>query len=95
MEEEIQLVFTLFHQFLGLINLLGDDEENNLMLEIVRRRNGILGRFLERQRVIQNRIHDNREIYYSSYVGTWFASYPERQFKQDFRLSKPAFQVLG
>ena len=56
MEEEVQLIFTVFHQFLGLINLLDDDDNNNLMLEIVLRRNYLLGRYLERQRVIQNRI---------------------------------------
>ena len=43
--------FTVFHQFLGLINLLDDDENNNLMLEIVRRRNDLLGRYLERQNI--------------------------------------------
>jgi hypothetical protein len=86
--------FTVFHQFLGLINLLDDDDNNNLMLEIVRRRNYLLGRYLERQRVIQNRIHENREVYYSSYIGTWFASYPDRQFINDFRLSKQGFQVI-
>ena len=93
-EEEVQLIFTVFHQFLGLINLLDDDDNNNLMLEIVRRRNYLLGRYLERQRVIQNRIHENREVYYSSYIGTWFASYPDRQFINDFRLSKQVFQVI-
>jgi hypothetical protein len=68
MEEEVQIIFTVFHQFLGLINLLDDDDNNNnLMLEIMRRRNDFLGRYLERQRVIQNRIHENRELYYSSY----------------------------
>jgi hypothetical protein len=51
MEEEVKMIFTVFHQFLGLINLLDDDENNNLMLEIVRRRNDLLGRYLERQNI--------------------------------------------
>ena len=77
--------FTVFHQFLGLINLLDDDDNNNLMLEIVHRRKNLLGRYLEEQRVIRNRIHENRKFYYSSYIGTWFASYSDRQFINDFR----------
>ena len=74
------MIFTVFNQFLGLINLLDDDDNNNLMLKIVRRRNDLLGRYLEGQRVIKNRIHENREVYYLSYIGTWFPSYPDRQF---------------
>ncbi len=27
-------------------------------------------------------------------IGTWFASYPDRQFINDFRLSKQGFQVI-
>ena len=60
----------------------------------MRRRNDFLVRYLERQRVIQNRIHENREVYFSSYIGTWFASYPDRQFINDIRLSKQGFQVI-
>jgi hypothetical protein len=51
MEEEVQMIFTVFHRFLGLINLLDDGDNNNLMLEIVRRRNDLLGRYLERQNI--------------------------------------------
>jgi hypothetical protein len=77
--------FHCFQSIFGLINLLDDDDNNNLMLEIVHRRKNLLGRYLEEQRVIRNRIHENRKFYYSSYIGTWFASYSDRQFINDFR----------
>ena len=51
------------------------------------------GAFLERERANLTRIHENRSEYYSVYVGEWFETYPEVQFKEYFRFTKATFQV--
>jgi hypothetical protein len=56
-------------------------------------RRDILRRLLERHRVVLMRVEENRSVYYSAYVGNWFENDPERQFKRDFRFTKPTFRV--
>jgi len=89
----IEEIGILLNQFLAFIQL-ADQDDNNFIEQIVRRRRRyILRRILERHRVVLMRVEENRSVYYSAYVGTWFETYPERQFKRDFRFTKPTFRV--
>jgi hypothetical protein len=63
--EMIEEIGILLNQFLAFIQL-ADQDDNNFIEQIVRRRR---------------------------YVGTWFETYHERQFKRDFRFTKPTFRV--
>jgi hypothetical protein len=89
----IEEIGILLNQFLAFIKL-ADQDDNSFIEQIVsRRRRDILRRLLERHRVVVMRFEGNRSMYYSSDVGTWFETYPEQQFKRDFRFTKPTFQV--
>jgi hypothetical protein len=91
--EMIEEIGILFNQFLAFIQL-ADQDDNNFIKQIVRRRRrDILRRLLERHRVVLMRVEENRSVYYSAYVGTWFETYPERKFKRDFRFTKHTFWV--
>ena len=90
--EMIEEIGILLNQFLAFIQL-ADQDDNNFIKQIVRRRRrDILRRLLERHRVVLMRVEENRSVYYSAYVGT-FETYPERQFKRDFRFTKQTFRV--
>jgi hypothetical protein len=89
----IEEIGILLNQFLAFIQL-ADQDDNNFIEQIVRRRRrDILSRLLECHRVVLMRVEENRSVYYSAYVGTWFETYPERHFKRDFRFTKPTFWV--
>ncbi len=91
--EMIEEIGILLNQFLAFIQL-ADQDDNNFIEQIVRRiRRDILRRLLERHRVVLMRVEENRSVYYSAYVKTWFETYPERQLKRDFRFTKPTFRV--
>jgi hypothetical protein len=89
----IQEVAVLFNQFMLFIQVADEDDNNIIETVILRRRQDILRQLLQRQRLILHQIHAKRTIYYTAYVGTWFATYPEIQFKRHFRLTKRTFQV--
>lgn len=89
----IQEVAVLFNQFMLFVQVADEDDNNIIEIVILRRRQDILRQLLQGQRLILHRIHANRTIYYTAYVGTWFATYPEIQFKRDFRFTKRTFQV--
>ena len=91
--EMIEEIGILLNQFLAFIQL-ADQDDNNFIEQIVRRRRrDILRRLLERHRVVLMRVEENRSVYYSAYVGTWFETYHERKFKRDFRFTKHTFRV--
>ncbi|EFX69168.1 hypothetical protein DAPPUDRAFT_113915 [Daphnia pulex] len=78
-----------------LEKLIGDEDgDANVVREFFARRNYVFDEFLQHQRRARQRINANREVFFTTYVGTWFQRYPEVQFKNDFRLSKLAFQNL-
>ena len=83
------------NQVINFFQLIDDDEGNdNVLREFLARRNFIFGEFLQHQRIARQRINANREVFFTTYVGTWFQRYPEIQFQKDFRLSKLSFQVF-
>jgi hypothetical protein len=81
--------------FVTLGTFYDDDEYDFLLLlqDLLRRRNNLATRLLQRQRVIIQRIQQGREVYFGEHIGNWYHRYPERQFKKDFRLTKDAFEV--
>ena len=91
--EIIEEIGILLNEFLAFIQL-ADQDDNKFIEQIVRRRRrDILRRLLERHRVVLMRVEENRSVYYSACVRTWFETYPERQFKRDFRFTKHTFRV--
>ena len=92
MERQIPAFLTLFMRFLDFVS---EDEGDFHQLELIfRRRLRFINRYLERRRVIAERIAAGRTVYFTTYVGTWFNQYPEIQFRKDLRLSKTAFRVI-
>jgi hypothetical protein len=66
---------------------VADEDDNNIIETVIlRRRQDILRQLLQRQRLILHRIHANRTIYYTAYVGTWFETYPEIQFNDPIQI---------
>ena len=80
----IQEVAVLFNQFLLFVEVADEDDKNIIETVILRRRQDILRQLLQRQ--ILHWIHANRTIYYTAYVGTWFATYPEIQFNDPIQI---------
>ena len=75
------------NQVIDFFQLISDDDGDiNVVREFIGRRNYIFDEFLQHQRMTRQRINANREVYFTTYVGTWFQRYPEIQFKKDFRL---------
>ncbi len=70
-----------------------DDGDFDQLEQKFRRRSRFITRYLERRRVIMQRMVAGRTVYFTSYVETWFNLYPEIQFRKDLRLSKTSFRV--
>jgi hypothetical protein len=82
------------NQVIGFFQIIDDDDIDNIIVEMFHRRNNFFNKYLERERLEFETIELNREVYFTTYFGTWFERYSELQFRRDFRFSKTAFQVL-
>ena len=90
---EIAMLF--LNQVIGFFQIIDDDDIDKIIFEMFHRRNNFFNEYLERERLELETIELNRELYFTTYVGTWFERYPELQFRRDCRFSKTAFQVLN
>jgi hypothetical protein len=90
----LEEIILFLNQVIIFFQLIGDEDgDANVVREFLARRNYVFDEFLQHQRRARQRINANREVFFTTYVGTWFQRYPEVQFKNDFTLSKLAFQV--
>ena len=90
----LEEIILFLNQVIAFFQLIGDEDgDADVVREFLARRNYVFDEFLQHQRRARQRINANREVFFTTYVGTWFERYPEVQFKNDFRLSKLAFQV--
>jgi hypothetical protein len=92
----LEEIILFLNQVIAFFQLIGDEDgDADVVREFLARRNYVFDEFLQHQRRARQRINQeaNREVFFTTYVGTWFERYPEVQFKNDFRLSKLAFQV--
>ena len=64
-----------------LFQITDDEDEYDLLLllqDLLRRRNNLIRRLLQRQRVIIQRIQEAREVSFGENIGNWYHRYPER-----------------
>ena len=92
--EFLPQIHALFAQFMGFAQILDEDDENEDLLRLIlRRRSRFVNKYLQRRRITMERIEAGGTVYFTTYVGTWFNEYPELQFQKDLRLTKRAFRV--
>jgi hypothetical protein len=88
--EEFGRLFVAQGPFMETIN--DDDDDLFLLLQyLFRRRNDLVARLLQRQRVIVKRIQEGREVFFRGIRRKLVSA---RQFKKDFRFTKEAFEVI-
>ena len=92
--EFLPQIHALFAQLMGFAQILDEDDENEDLLRLIlRRRSRFVNKYLQRRRLTMERIEAGRTVYFTTYVGTWFNEYPELQFQKDLRLTKRAFSL--
>ena len=59
------------NQVIGFFQIIDDDDIDNIIFEMFHRRNNFFNEYLERERLELETIELNREVYFTTYVGTW------------------------
>jgi hypothetical protein len=77
----LEEIILFLNQVIAFFQLIGDEDgDADVVREFLARRNYVFDEFLQHQRQARQRINANREVFFTTYVGTWFERYPEVQF---------------